>query len=99
MPQDDPTPNEEHLLRLLNFNSLADLNRFLSAPDNLEALNRMETPDELYRELTRAEEESEMVENLERLYAQSSPSSYTLAPNVYEGPAPSDDPGFVFLGA
>jgi hypothetical protein len=71
MPQDDPTPNEEYLLRLLNFKSLRELNQFLNAPDNLDALSQMEPPDQEYEEIARAEEESEMVESLERLYAMS----------------------------
>jgi hypothetical protein len=69
MPVDDPTPSEAYLMRLLNFESLHDLNLFLSTPDDLGAINGLETPDEFYEEIAQAEEEREQVEALERLYA------------------------------
>jgi hypothetical protein len=73
--QEDPTPNEAYLMRLFNFKSLEQLSRFLSEPDDLEALSHVEPPDEVYQDLQDAEEQSEQVENLERLYAMSQPPS------------------------
>jgi hypothetical protein len=67
------TPTEAYLIRLLNFKNLKELTEWLNASDNLEALSHMEPPYEFYEEITKAEEASEMVEDLERLYALSSP--------------------------
>lgn len=66
--KEDLTFNEAYLMRLLNFKTLRDLNEWLNSPDNLEALAKTEEPQE-YEEAARAERESEMVEELERLYA------------------------------
>lgn len=73
MEEDDPTPNEAYLMRLFNFTTLRELNRFLSEPDNQEALSHMEPPYDFYDEIAKAEQESEMVEDLERLYRMSQP--------------------------
>ena len=69
------TFNEEYLIRLLNFETLAELNEFLTQPDDPEALTHMEPPDDLYEEITKAEEDQELVETLERLFALSVPPS------------------------
>ena len=69
------TPNEEYLIRLLNFKNLHELTEWLNAPENLETLAKVGPPDELYEELTRAEGESEMVDILEKLYRLSSNGS------------------------
>lgn len=66
--KEELTRTEEYLLRLLHFKSLDELTRFLNAPEDPEALTKMEPPYDLYEEITKAEEESQMVEDLERLY-------------------------------
>jgi hypothetical protein len=70
----DHTANVEYLLRLLSLNGLEDLSRFLTEPDDPLALNCMETPDDFYLEVLKAEDDQERVESLELLYALPIPS-------------------------
>ena len=68
-----PNRDEQYLMSLLHYKTLEALEERMNSPATPEELRRIEPPWDQYEEQERVEEQDMRMNDLERLYALSSP--------------------------